>query len=122
MTRFQRAAFFGIASFMISFPAVADLPSLMSEHSRGDVDVWNAVDALRRGQLQTAIGTVHYRFSGRGVETQLRLVGAATRAMVGYGGKRRVEFLWHVPVGQVTFTYAAREGDTGYRLEFVRSF
>lgn len=125
MTRYQWNALFVAAAVFVSSPALAELPSLMTDRAQigtGREMVPSAFEALRQGTVRTNFGAIDYQFASAGLETRFRLAGTSTRALLGYDGEHRIEVDWRASGGNLKFALTAQDGDGGYRIEFVRSF
>lgn len=112
--------------------AQTELPSLdtdkpsgatMHDTTRLDALAPQLLQALRPGSLDFAIGSLDYRFVGRGVKAELRIAGAAAGVLIGYRGEPRLELAeWRAYRGNVRLAVIAQDGDGGYRIEFARDF
>lgn len=133
MPRCLRCASFALMLAVVVLPARAELPSLMSEAADRPASVskpqasspslLRSVDAWRRGKIYLSrFGALHYRFSGAGLNADVYYAGAATRALIGYGGERRLELIWPAHGASVKLAYVDEDGESGYRLEFVHDF
>lgn len=132
MSRYLFIALLSAVSLFGSFPALAELPSLMPdrpEHARPAgaaprdslAPAFGGFALLRRGRLHTSFGAVDYRFGGESVSASFQYQGAAASAVIGYDGERRLEIDWRSGGRNLKLAIAATEDD-GYRIEIARDF
>lgn len=114
----------GLIAFLASAPALADLPSLMSDKPLGRNDVQakrlRSFESLQTGKLYVYDGTVlDYRFAGDGLKASMQLGNAWMYTSISYIGDHRVELNWRAGSGKLKL---ALDGASGYRLEYAWEF
>ena len=77
---------------------------------------------LQRGKLHFDFGAVDYRLARDGLNLNYRTGGAATRAIVGFDGDRRLELEWRLRSASVTLAIDEQDRQSRYRLQLTREF
>lgn len=77
---------------------------------------------LQRGKLHFDFGAVDYRLARDGLNLHYRTGGAATRAIVGFDGDRRLELEWRLRNANLTLAIDEQDNESRYRLQLAREF
>lgn len=77
---------------------------------------------LQRGKVHFEFGAIAYRLAREGLNLTTRIGGAATRALIGLDGNRRVELGWQLRRASVKLAFTEQSDRSGYRIEFAREF
>ena len=79
-------------------------------------------ESLPRGKLHFDFGAVDYQLARDGLNLNYRTAGAATRAIVGFDGDRRLELEWRLRSASVTLAIDEQDNQSRYRLQLAREF
>lgn len=133
MSPFQYCALLGLVVLFFASSAIADLPSLMSDHpgaatpansnsaNQGEPLPGGINDLKSLQKLYFTAGPVAYRFSSNGLKTKFVYGATPVNALIGYRGKYRLEFN---PSGttKVRVGYDRAELNGSFRVEFAAAF
>jgi len=103
-------------------PAAAPPGDAHVEHHGVVPSVLADFEYLQRGKLRFDFGAIDYRLAREGLNLSARIGGAATRALIGLDGNRRVELGWQLRRASVTLAFTEQSDRSGYRIEFAREF
>ncbi len=82
-----------------------------------------ALDSWRNSRLFSFnLGTVDYRVARDGIKASFPIGHSAMTTLLGFGSEHRLQFDWRAHGGSVKLAITTDEHNSGYRLEYVRSF
>lgn len=128
MSRSTLSLSIGFLVYLVTASAHADQDALPAhaephiEHHGADSVVFADFEYLQRGKLHFDFGAIDYRLAREGLNLSTRIGGAATRALIGLDGDRRIEIGWRLRRASVTLAFAEQDDRSGYRVELARKF
>ena len=123
----------GVAVCVPSLAARAELPSLMTDTAvmqagsaeQGGRPAKQLMDYASLGERSVRVrtlGSVDYRFAGKGLKTSFAYRDVSVNTSLGYNGKHRFEFDWRSQGSDLKLAFTVDDSNGEYRIDFVRNF